>query len=65
MRQSSGLDPSLLGAGRYTALAGQSRGRGAKVNMPGRFEPHSRALFDDGWDGLEDLPPLSVCPQSP
>ena len=57
-RQSSGLDPSLLGAGLYTALAHQARGRGAKVNMSGRFERHSRALFDDGWQSLEDLPPF-------
>ena len=59
-RQSSGLDPALLGAGRYTALGGQSRGRGAKVNMTGRFERHSRALFDDGWDSLDALPPLKT-----
>ena len=56
-RQSSGLDPAMLGAGRYTALGGQTRGRGAKLNMTGRFERHSRSLFDDGWQGLEDLPP--------
>jgi len=55
-RQSAGLDPAMLGAGRYTALAGQARGRGAKLNMAGRFERYSRALFDDGWEGLEDLP---------
>lgn len=24
--------------------------------MSGRFEPFSRSLFDDGWQGLEDLP---------
>lgn len=58
--QSTGLDASLLGAGRYTALAGNSRGRGAKVNMSGRFESLSRALFDDGWDSLEELPPLKT-----
>jgi DNA repair photolyase len=56
-RQSSGLDPAVLGAGRYTALAGQSRGRGAKLNMSGRFEALKRSLFDDGWQSLEDLPP--------
>jgi DNA repair photolyase len=55
-RQSTGLDPVLLGAGRYSAMAGQARGRGAKVNMTGRFERFSRSLFDDGWQGLEELP---------
>jgi DNA repair photolyase len=39
-----------------TALPSQARGRGAGVNMPGRFETYSRSLFDDGWQGLEDLP---------
>ncbi len=49
-------DPAALGEGRLTALSHQARGRGAGVNMTGRFEPHSRSLFDDGWQGLEDLP---------
>jgi DNA repair photolyase len=39
-----------------TALAQQARGRGARINIPGRFEALSRSLFDDGWQGLEDLP---------
>ena len=55
-RQSTGLDPGLLGAGRYSAIASQTRGRGAKLNMTGRFERFSRSLFDDGWQGLEELP---------
>ena len=49
-------DPAALGEGRMTALPGQARGRGAGVNMSGRFETHTRSLFDDGWQGLEDLP---------
>jgi DNA repair photolyase len=57
-RQALGLDPDVLGEGRYTALSGQARGRGAKVNMSGRFESFTRALFDDGWQGLEELPPF-------
>ena len=57
-RQSVGFDPDVLGAGRYTALETQARGRGAKVNMSGRFEALTRSLFDDGWEGLEDLPPF-------
>ncbi|MCB1377487.1 MAG: PA0069 family radical SAM protein [Alphaproteobacteria bacterium] len=59
-RQSSGIDPALLGAGRYTALDSQTRGRGARLNPSGRFERFSRSLFDDGWNGLEDLPPLKT-----
>jgi DNA repair photolyase len=36
------------------------RGRGAALNRSGRFEPLSRESFDDGWDSLEDLPPLKT-----
>jgi DNA repair photolyase len=45
-----------LAEGRLTARDGQARGRGAKVNMSGRFEALNRSLFDDGWQGLEELP---------
>jgi DNA repair photolyase len=41
-----------------TALPHQTRGRGARINITGRYEPYTRALFDDGWESLEDLPPL-------
>ncbi|MEI8178671.1 PA0069 family radical SAM protein [Aestuariivirga sp.] len=41
-----------------TALSHQARGRGAGVNIAGRFETHDRSLFDDGWQGLEDLAPF-------
>jgi DNA repair photolyase len=51
-------DPAALGEGRITALGAQARGRGAAVNMSGRFEPLRRSLFDDGWQSLEDLPPF-------
>lgn len=36
------------------------RGRGAALNMSGRFEPLAREAFDDGWDGLDDLPPVKT-----
>ncbi|MCV0425957.1 MAG: PA0069 family radical SAM protein [Roseibium sp.] len=36
------------------------RGRGAALNTSGRFEPLSRESFDDGWDSLDDLPPLKT-----
>jgi DNA repair photolyase len=32
------------------------RGRGAQTNATGRFETQTRALVDDGWDSLADLP---------
>ena len=32
------------------------RGRGAGLNISGRFEPVSREALDDGWQVLEDLP---------
>lgn len=38
--------------------AERRRGRGALSNAAGRFEPHSRERFDDGWLGLDDLPPF-------
>lgn len=36
------------------------RGRGAGLNMSGRFEPRTRETFDDGWESLEDLPPFKT-----
>lgn len=32
------------------------RGRGAALNMAGRFEQQAREVFDDGWQTIEDLP---------
>src|SRR5262249_40817043 len=36
------------------------RGRGAQSNAAGRYEPHGREGFDDGWQSLEDLPPFQT-----
>ncbi|MGF6172569.1 PA0069 family radical SAM protein [Ensifer sp. 4252] len=36
------------------------RGRGAGLNISGRFEPQAREVFDDGWESLEDLPPFKT-----
>ena len=33
------------------------RGRGAGLNMSGRYELNTREVFDDGWSSLEDPPP--------
>ncbi|SMQ59856.1 DNA repair photolyase [Devosia lucknowensis] len=32
------------------------RGRGAQSNRTGRFEPHQRDSFDDGWGVVEPMP---------
>jgi DNA repair photolyase len=32
------------------------RGRGAQSNRTGRFEPHQRDSFDDGWGNIEPMP---------
>jgi DNA repair photolyase len=36
------------------------RGRGAQSNASGRYEPLARAVFDDGWQSLEELPPFQT-----
>ncbi len=36
------------------------RGRGSVSNRSGRFEPHARLVFDDGWQSLEELPPFKT-----
>ena len=41
----------------------QRRGRGAALNMPGRFEKQQREGFDDGWEIPDDLPPLKTTVQ--
>ena len=41
------------------------RGRGAGLNMSGRFEVNTREVFDDGWSSLEDLAPFKTEVQGP
>jgi len=36
------------------------RGRGSLSNASGRYEPLARVAFDDGWQGLDDLPPFKT-----
>ena len=36
------------------------RGRGTASNASGRYEPLARVAFDDGWQGLEQLPPFKT-----
>ena len=35
----------------------RTRGRGARSNASGRFEPTARIAFDDGWSTLDEAPP--------
>jgi DNA repair photolyase len=37
-------------------MPGQARGRGARSNVSGRFEPTTRLIFDDGWETLGESP---------
>ena len=36
------------------------RGRGSVSNASGRFEPLARAIIDDGWESVADLPPFTT-----
>jgi DNA repair photolyase len=36
------------------------RGRSTASNVSGRYEPLARVAFDDGWQGLEELPPFKT-----
>ncbi|WP_421853278.1 PA0069 family radical SAM protein [Oricola sp.] len=38
----------------------RARGRASAVNPSGRYEALARAVFDDGWNSLEDLPPFKT-----
>src|SRR3569623_2047279 len=37
--------------------AARRRGRGAQTTPSGRLESEARAVFDDGWQRLDELPP--------
>jgi DNA repair photolyase len=50
-----------LGTGLGTVVdRDRRRGRGTASNASGRYEPLARVAFDDGWQGLEDLPPFKT-----
>src|SRR5437868_14274672 len=43
------------------AIEGERRrGRGAQSNAGGRYEAEARVAFDDGWQSLDELPPLTT-----
>ena len=53
--------PSAPAGGWGTAVDRERlRGRGTLSNASGRYEPLARVTFDDGWQGLEDLPPFKT-----
>lgn len=38
----------------------RNKGRGATLNPSSRFDTHSRHVFDDGWQTLDELPPFKT-----
>ncbi len=38
----------------------QRRGRGSETNRSGRYDPLQRVDVDDGWESLDELPPLKT-----
>jgi DNA repair photolyase len=60
MRPCLSFDAAVTGSGRLTALPQLMRGRGARNNDKGRFERNDISFFDDGWETLAELPPLTT-----
>ncbi len=56
------LPPSSAPAGENGTAVDRERrrGRGAHSNACGRYEPLARVTFDDGWQGLDELPPFKT-----
>ena len=51
---------ALMSASGVRIADDRVRGRGAGLNMSGRFEVNTREVFDDGWSSLEDLAPFKT-----
>lgn len=51
---------ALMSASGVRIADERMRGRGAGLNMSGRFEVATREVFDDGWSSLEDLAPFKT-----
>ena len=57
LRRPPALLPSTPAGELGSAVDRERRhGRGTVSNASGRFEPLARVAFDDGWQGLEELP---------
>ena len=53
---------SSVGSGQLGRVIDRERrrGRGTASTVSGRYEPLARVAFDDGWQGLEELPPFKT-----
>ena len=51
---------STIAGNRGKMRGDTNRGRGATLNPSGRFEAHTRHVFDDGWQTLDELPPFKT-----
>ena len=67
MRKATQLDRTVGDGSKFTALPSHWRGRGSRSNDTARYESTIRALVDDGWESLGELPALktSVFEESP
>jgi DNA repair photolyase len=63
LREQALASPAESRGGEIAVVAERRRGRGAVSNASGRFEPHARVVFDDGWRSIEDLPPFKTIVQ--
>ncbi|MEM7290577.1 MAG: PA0069 family radical SAM protein [Pseudomonadota bacterium] len=59
------MSQSVIAHGRDTSAdklrtISRNRGRGATLNPSGRYDTHSRHVFDDGWQTLDELPPFKT-----
>ena len=61
LRRPPAPEPSAPAGGLGTAVDRERRrGRGTASNASGRYEPLARVAFDDGWQGLDELPPFKT-----
>jgi DNA repair photolyase len=61
LRRPPAPEPSAPAGGLGTAVDRERRrGRGTVSNASGRYEPLARIAFDDGWQGLDELPPFKT-----
>jgi DNA repair photolyase len=51
---------ALMAASGLRVADDRVRGRGAGLNMSGRFEINTTEIFDDGWSSLEELAPFKT-----
>jgi DNA repair photolyase len=61
------MGQSVIARGRDTSVdalrhdaRSRNGGRGATLNPSSRFDTHSRHVFDDGWQTLDELPPFKT-----